>query len=297
MHLSDADLGAALDPAGGGPTGIAARTHAATCEVCADALRAVRGVDQEVEEVLALLDHPAPVVDLRSLEQRMAHGEDARLTQQDEMPPAHQPAGRRSPGLIVERGTGGGRPEESRARLRTHTMSVAARRSAIILALSAAAAAAAAPHSPVRQFLTRIVTRPVAHTAPAAAPVTPVAPPVARAAATPRGVAITSADRVDLVFENPQTSGQLRIHPTLGTHVSVTASADGPTYTVGSASIGVDSHDVPDVVYDVDLPPPARVRTVTIRVGDRVVFTRRGTIVRTDGALQSDGSYIVGLAH
>lgn len=284
MHLSDADLGAALDPAGGGATGTTARAHAATCDVCADVLLAARATDQQVGAMLALLDHPAPMANRQSLEKRMAQTVRARRAPDDGALTAG-PADHRSPTLVVERG--------ARVRSPADTVKVAARRSVVLLVLAAAAAAAAAPHSPVRQFLTRIVAKPARH-ASAPAVVAPPAPPVATAAA-PRGVAITSAERVDLVFQNPQTSGELRIHPTLGTHVSVTASTDGPTYTVGSATIIVDSHDVPNVAYDIDLPPTTRVHSVTIRVGDQIVFARRGTAVQTAGSVQADGSYLVKL--
>jgi hypothetical protein len=256
MHLGDAELGAALDAAGGGATGTAARAHAAACDPCADALRAARTMDQQVGEILALLDHPTPTAD------------------------RHRPA------LVVERG--------GRVRSRSETIKSSARRGAAILVVGAAVAAAAVPHSPVRQFLSRIVASPVHHALPTPVPNTPAAP-AALPSVAPRGVAITSSDHIDLVFQNPQVSGELRIHPTLGTHVSVTASADGPTYTVGSATIVVDTHDVPGVAYDIDLPPAARVRSVTIRVGDRTVFSRRGTAVQTVGAVQGDGSYLVKL--
>jgi hypothetical protein len=287
MHLSDADLGAALDPAGGGATGTAARAHATACDPCADALRAARTMDRQVAEMLALLDHPAPIADRQSLKQRIAQSDRARQGQARGSALTLEPSSRRSPTLVVEHG--------ARERARADSVKVAARRSAVILVLGAAVAAAAVPRSPVRAFLSRIVASPVRH-APPPAPVTPSAP-TAQPPATPRGVAITSADYVDLVFQNPQTSGELRIHPTLGTHVSVTASADGPTYTVGSASILVESHDVPDVVYDIDLPPAARVRSVTIRVGDQIVFSRRGTAVQTAGSIQADGGYVVRLGH
>jgi hypothetical protein len=234
--------------------------------------------------MLALLDHPAPMADRQSLEKRVAQSVRPRHAQEDSALTVGA-ADHRLPTLVVERG--------GRVRSRADTVKVAARRSVVILVLAAAAAAAAAPHSPVRQFLTRIVAKPVRQ-APASAVVTPPAPPVATPV-TPRGVAITSAEHVDLVFQNPQTTGELRIHPTLGTHVSVTASTDGPTYTVGSATIIVDSHDVPNVAYDIDLPPTTRVHSVTIRVGDQIVFARRGTAVQTAGSVQADGSYLVGL--
>jgi hypothetical protein len=168
----------------------------------------------------------------------------------------------------------------------------------VILALSAAvAAAAAAPHSPVRLLLARATAHPAVTRA---APPGPVAAPTVTATPTPaapRGVAISSPDHVDLIFRGQAQSGLLRIRSDGAADVSVTASTDGPTYTVGSATIVIDPHGTPAVTYDVELPPPTRLARVSVRVGDRIVFARHGSTVLADRPPQADGSYLVELGH
>ena len=78
MHLSDADLAAALDPSGGGPSGDAARAHAATCEACMSAIATAQTADREVGDLLRLLDHAAPAPDMTFREARTLDFERAR---------------------------------------------------------------------------------------------------------------------------------------------------------------------------------------------------------------------------
>lgn len=281
MHLSDTDLGAALDPAGGGVAGSAARAHAATCGACSTALREARVADDEVAELLELLDHRSPTVDYRALEWRVVEVEQARQAERTEEYPALSPGTRR---LVSAPRGGSGR-----------TVSLAARRGIMMLALSAAAAAAAvAPHSPVRALVARVATRSRA-AAPAPRPVVLPETPSATAPVTPRGVAIASAQHVDLVFRAPSPGGAVHIRETKAASVSVMASAAGPVYTVGAGAILVDPRGTPGVTYDVELPPPDQVRSVSIRIGSRVVFARRGPVVRSDSRPAPDGSYLIPL--
>jgi hypothetical protein len=255
MHLTDADLGAALDPAKGGARGISADAHADTCADCRSAIRQARAADRDVADLLQLLDHPTPALDFASIPHRAG---------------ALEPAARRA--------------GQSASAVRT-----AVRRGAIILGLSAAAAAASPP---VRQFIAhRLLARHAARSS--HAPIMQsAAPPVATRPTAPRGVAIVPDGRVDLIFRAVQPGGVLRIHPAAGPRVAVTASADGSTYMVGRGTIVVDSRGT-GVTYDIALPAPADLPDVSIRIGDRVVFSRHGAIVHGRGVLGHDGSYRV----
>jgi hypothetical protein len=289
MHLNDADLAAALDPSGGGAGGHSARAHAATCEACTTAIETAQAADREVGDLLRLLDHPVPSLDATFL--------DAPTISIDRTPVAAGATGRAGIGRALKLGTAR-RPAPSASvpdveRRGVSTWAVAARRGAVILALSAAAAAAAAPRSPVRQFIARIVARP-RQSAPVVVPPTVVTanPPVL---ASPRGVAIAGSEKVELVFQTPEPSSVVRIRPTTGTQVSVTASTDGPTYTVGSGAIVVDSHATRGVTYDVELPPANTLPRVSIRVGTRVIFARAGNSVHVEAEPQAGGVYVVPL--
>ncbi len=290
MHLSDADLAAALDPSGGGTSGHAARAHAAGCETCMSAIETAQTADREVGDLLRLLDHPAPSIDVTFLETRTLAFDRGDVTD-GAIERATDARGRRQLGrrqATPASGPGAARPQRS-------TLTVAVRRSAVILALSAAAAAAAAPRSPVRQFIARLTSRP--HTSVdrpvTPAPVTSALP--ATAAASPRGVAITPTGRADLVFRSPEPAGVVRILPASGSQMAVTASADGPTYTVGSGTITVDAHGTAGVTYDVELPAVATLPHLSIRVGNRVIFTRDENGVHTEGQPRADGTYVLPL--
>jgi hypothetical protein len=66
-HLTDEALAAALDPAGGGEAGSAARAHAARCATCATLLADARADDARIAAWLTALDHPVPAVDARAV--------------------------------------------------------------------------------------------------------------------------------------------------------------------------------------------------------------------------------------
>ncbi len=290
MHLNDADLAAALDPSGGGASGHDARAHAATCEECMSAIETAQTADREVGDLLRLLDHPAPALDASFLEARTIDFDRAHLSGG-----AIERAGfgRGQRRVVAQRGAGAPGPDASQSH--RSTLAVAVRRSAVILALSAAAAAAAAPHSPVRQFIARIMSRPRVSGPATVAPAVVTSARPATAPASPRGVAIPGNGKVDLVFRGPEAGSVVRILPAVASQVSVTASADGPTYTVGNGTITVDAHGTPGVTYDVQLPAAATLPHVSIRVGTRVIFARDENGVHTDGQPEVGGTYVLPL--
>jgi len=253
------------------------------------AIATAQTADREVGDLLRLLDHAAPAPDMTFLEARTLDFERARSVGTTERRSLIR---NRRPPAAQQRPAASGPDAASSQR---STLAVSVRRGAVILALSAAAAAAAAPHSPVRQFIAHLISRPGnSEHAPVAPPVDATTRP-AVAPASPRGVAIPASGRIDIAFRSPQAGSVVRILPALASQVSVTASADGPTYTVGSGTITVDAHETPGVTYDIQLPPVTTLPHVSVRVGTHVIFARDDNGVHTDGQPGADGAYVLPL--
>jgi hypothetical protein len=289
MHLTDADLGAALDPAFDGGMGIRALTHAATCANCRGAIRLAQAADRDVADLLHLLDHAAATRDLASVRRRASEADQARVPVAEGEPWADASEASQA---VPRRGAPPRPALEGRPRASAAKVTAAIRWGAIVLSLSAAAAAALPS---VRHAIARMVGLPHA-TASAPAPIV-AAPPPSRFSApvAPRGVAIVADGHAELVFRSAQPGGVLRIRPAAGARVAVTASLDGSTYTVGRWTIVVDG-GAPGTAYDIELPSPARLPEVSIRIGERVVFARHGAAVYTRGGVQADGSYTISLS-
>ena len=288
MHLTDTDLGAVLDPAVDGTDAASAHAHAATCANCHAAIRLARAADRDVADLLHLVDHATPLPDFASVGRRAAAPEHALVLSTDDRPTAPGPSGSHA---VPRRAGRTWSMLDWRTRSSRRTVD-AIRWSAVVLSLSAAAAAALPS---VRHFVAQ-----VAGLSQAAGPVRapsahPLTQSVANAPMAPRGVAIVPDGRADLVFRSAQPGSVVRIRPTAGTKVAVTASIDGSTYTVGRRTIIIDS-GAPGTTYDIELPSPAGLPEVSIRIGDRMVFVRHGATVSTGGALQTDGSYTISLS-
>jgi hypothetical protein len=280
MHLTEADLGAVLDPAeGGGGRREAARLHAASCATCREALASTQAADRDAGHLLRLLDHPVPALDFASVRDR----------------------GMRDGSGTMGRGTTERSSPETvrliaRQRVGASRAPTLLRRSAVILALGAAAAAAAVPRSPVRRLAARFLSRPRVEAASPAAPAQVAPTPPTSLPAAPRGVAIVPSGRVDIVFRAEQPVGELDIRSASGARVAITATGEGPNYTVGRDIITVDNRAAPGLNYEVEIPPPAQLPAVTIRVGDHVVFAREGATITTTSPRRPDGSYRIPLS-
>jgi hypothetical protein len=286
MHLTDADLGAVLDPAADGTAAASAHAHAETCANCHGAIRLARAADRDVADVLHLLDDATPLPDFASVARWATTPQHALVLATDDRPATHD-GSNAAPRRVGRTWS----MLDWRARSSTRTVD-AIRWSAVVLSLSAAAAAALPS---VRHFVARVAGLSLA-TAPADAPIARSStPPPALASVQPRGVAIVADGRADLVFRSAQPGSVARIRPTAGTKVAVTASIDGSTYTVGRRTIVIDS-GAPGTAYDIELPSPAGLPEVSIRIGDRMVFVRHGATVSTLGATQTDGSYTISLS-
>lgn len=286
MHLSDAALGAVLDPAGGGAAGTAALAHAAGCAVCSQAIQDARTADREVAELLSALDHPLPILQFSTIAERAA---------------APDIESRRPPefmkGLMR---LGNPRNRWAPAAAARIVRNPAVRWVAILLAATAMAAVAAVPRSPVRHLIASWISL---HDRPGAA--VPVAPAPARAAprtvTTPRGVAIIARGPVVVTIGLPQADGAIRLTTATtadarGPRVSVLASGDGARYLVSQDTIAIDNRAAPNLDYDVTLPPAAQLPVVSIRVAGRVLFARHGATIVTTGVKQAGGGYAIPLS-
>jgi hypothetical protein len=284
MHLTDAAIGAALDPSGA-PAGTAARAHAANCANCGDAVASARAADREVADMLRALDHPPPAVDFAAIEQRAAQT----VTSPSEAP--------RIGGGLDARSGQRGRPDAGAGR---GALGVVVRRGIFFLVAASVAAAAVAPRSPVRHLVTAWLTIPreTQPNFPAGPPAVTATPP---RTATPRGIAIIAQHFAVVTFRLPQAHGEIQVVTTAaqdprGPRVSVLASADGVTYMVAPDTISIDNRAVASLDYDVELPPLTQLRVVSIRVGGRVVFARNGATIETTGTKQSGGTYVIPLS-
>jgi hypothetical protein len=293
MHLTDPDVGASLDPTGGGTKGNTARAHVATCAACARVVRRAQAAEHEVADTLQLLDHSSPALDFAVI-RRLAAERDRPLAAA-EVSASTDPA-RRASRRSTRFGAPGSSDLHREGRSRMETVQIVIRRGAIILGISAAAAAAATPRSPVRQFFAQLGAKPRRSVPSSSLAVAPMALRPAGVVAVPQGVAITATGRVELVFRTAPPAGVLRIRPALGTRVAVTANVDGPTYLVGRGTIVIDSQGTPGVNYDIELPAAAQVAEVVIQIGARAVYVRHGATVLTDGHVQTDGSYLIAMA-
>jgi hypothetical protein len=286
MHLSDAALGAVLDPAGGGAASTAALAHAAGCAECSHAIQDARTADRDVAELLSALDHPLPILQFSTIAERAA---------------APDIGPRRTPQFMKGLMSLGNPPNRWAAAVAAHVVrKPAVQWVAILLFATAMAAVAAAPRSPVRHLITAWVSRDDHSDA-----TLPVGPAPSRAApamaTTPRGVAIIARGPVVVTIRLPQADGAMRLTTAAtadarGPRVSVLASGDGATYRVSQDTIAIDNRAAPNLDYDVTLPPALQLPVVSIRVAGRVIFARRGAAIVTTGVKQPGGSYAIPLS-
>lgn len=272
-HLDDSDVAAALDTIPS-PQGTQALAHASGCAQCGVLLRKTRDADAAVRYLLQALDHQPREVALGDIvaaasqpsvygshRSYSAHGQTSRV------------AGvRRFPQRALRLGVGAG-----------------------ILGVAAAAAAAAGPRAVVHDFWTRLVGdnshASTERSEPTdAARVTYNAPPSAM-----RGVTIVPTDSVVVTFKAPQHAGVIRVLRSSSEQVEVAASADGPTYVVGSSTILVNNGLADSASYDIRLPDNHRLTEARIRVGTKLVYDRAAARVVVPVAARPDGEIVLSL--
>jgi hypothetical protein len=286
MHLSDHDLAIYLDP----PHDAIPETvhgHLEQCAACRNAVSWARTTDHRIAALLDLLDYPARPIAFAAIEGRAIRGKVGHFGD-----PSSQPAA--SGSTVDDLGVflGG----KARRGYRP-----AVRWGLVGLAFAAAAAAAAVPKSPVRQFLASWVVR-REHIA--AAPSAPGGTDDLRqsgAQAASRGLAILPrTGQVVLIWRVPQSASVIEVRTAspgssqVG-RVSLVARGDGAIYAVSHDTIVVDNRSAPGVTFQVDLPPPSELASVTLRLGDHVVFRRRGNTLETHAVRARDGSYSIAL--
>jgi hypothetical protein len=286
MHLSDAALGAVIDPAGGGAAGTAALAHAAGCAACSQAIQDARTGDREVAELLAAVDHPLPVLQFSSIAERAA---------------APDTGPRRTPEFMKRLSRLGNPRNQWAPAVAAHLVrNPAVRWVAILLVVTAMVAVAAVPRSPVRHLIATWISRRdrSGATVPAGPAPSRAAP---RTATTPRGVAIIGRGPVVVTIRVPQADGAVWLTTAAtadarGPRVSVLASGDGATYLVSQDTIAIDNRAAPHLDYDVTLPPGVQLPVVSIRVAGRVIFARRGAAIVTTGVKRPGGGYAIPLS-
>lgn len=287
MHLNDQDLAAYLDPAhGGGPQ--RTRHHVDQCAACQDAVGRVRASQDRIGTLLYLLDHPARPVAFAAIEARA-------IRRNAERPGNVRPVPAASDRAPYDAGSS--REVKARRAYRAR-----APWGFVALACVAAAAAAAVPRSPLRQFFGSWVARHAPATAVRSVPGGASETRQSGGPAAPRGLAIVPrTGHVVLIWQVPQPASVVEVRTAvegsskMGS-VSLLASGNGATYTVSHDTILVDNRSAPRVTFEVDLPPPSKREAITLLVGDRVVFRRRGGTLETRAPKSNDGSYSIPLA-
>jgi hypothetical protein len=261
-HLPESELAAALDPSGGGVRGHRARAHAAECVPCGAALREASEADRAVAQLLRELDAPVPPVGLASVLDRASRG-------------------------MALAGASAWRVHDRRR-------PVSARWGVALLAASAVVAAAAVPTSPVHRAIAGAF-RWSPHAARQGPD--PSVAPTSSAPAAVRGVAVAAPEHLDILFRSHQSHGSVHILRGTGTRVAIRATGDDAAFSVGADTIVVDNRRDGTSSYDVALPAVAQVPSVTIHVGDAVVFARTRGEVTTRVAPDATGGYTIPLGY
>jgi len=78
--------------------------------------------------------------------------------------------------------------------------------------------------------------------------------------------------------------------------VAVTATGDGPVYSVAAGRLVIDNRSVSGLAYDIELPPATARADLSIRVGNRLVFARQGATVTAESAAGDNGAYVIPMA-
>jgi hypothetical protein len=117
----------------------------------------------------------------------------------------------------------------------------------------------------------------------------PPAPPVTPEHASSTGVAFVPAGRAEIAFEQWPRKGEIEIALRQVTEVSVTASVPS-AYSVRQGRVVVANRGV-TASYRIILPQ--NVPVASIRVEDRVVFSKRGNAVSTQARKTGPDSYLL----
>lgn len=265
-HLTDRTLAAALDAEGGAAVGDAARVHTAQCDACGALLNTARSDADAIGSLLQRLDHPAPQISAQQLAALAA---------------IRRVANRPSSISWMQRS----RSPYIHPRLRWGI--------GVGLFGVAAVAAALVPRSPMYEMVTHMLGHAPAATHSAAGPSsTRVLAPKPDNAAS-RGVVINPTGPTDIVFRSVQHAGVIRLAHSATGQVSVEASGDGPSYSVGSNTITIENSADDSASYDVEIPAPSDGVDVRVHLGDRLLYEQLGKRVITHMSRRPDGQIVL----
>lgn len=125
-------------------------------------------------------------------------------------------------------------------------------------------------------------------------PVTSQAPPTpVQAGSSPNGIAFQANDAVTISFDAPQDAGDLLVIIAPDSSVSIVAS-DTVRYSLGRTGVRVANRGS---TADYRVTLPKRLTHASIRVADRVVFTKTGSEVLTSARNESGQRYRLSLRH
>jgi hypothetical protein len=153
----------------------------------------------------------------------------------------------------------------------------------LALLVVAVGAAAALPHSPVRQWLGRVLGGGRRQAA--------VATDANGAKQSGQsGVALVPGPSIEVVFRERQAAGSIRILLDSGSDAAVRTLGGVVRYAVGPSRIVVENATA-GASYEVLIP--RAVARARVRVGDRVVFAKDGAAISTDVPADSAGRYVI----
>ena len=107
---------------------------------------------------------------------------------------------------------------------------------------------------------------------------------------------MTASDRLDIIFRVYQSRGVVHILRGAGTRVAIRATGDDATFSVGPDTVIVDNRANGTSSYEVVLPAVAQVPSVTVHIGEAIVFTRTRQQVTTAVSPDGTGAYTIPLA-
>lgn len=268
-HLTDRTLAAALDAENGGAVGDVARVHAAQCDACGALLSAGRSDPDAIGSLLQRLDHPVPKISAQQLAVLAAEPRLANRTASSSWMPRSRP-------LYIH------------PRLRWGV--------GVGLFGVAAVAAALVPRSPMYDLVTHMLGRaPASSRSAPARSSTALLPPGADKVAASRGVVINPTGPTNIIFRSMQHAGVIRVAQSATGQISVEASGDGPSYSVGANTITVENSAADSASYDVEIPPPTDGVNVRVHLGDRVLYAQLGKRVLTHMSHRPDGLIVISL--
>lgn len=157
----------------------------------------------------------------------------------------------------------------------------------IVLALAAAGAAYAAPGSPLPGLISRVVHGVAPTARPDEAPPTPDARP------SQSGIAVAPGDRLTIEFASPEPGDTAVISLSDDSEVTIRASGGKTTFASETDRLVVRQSRAP---ARMEIRIPRAAPAVELKVGERLILTKRSSMVTTDVEPDSAGRYLLPIA-